>query len=75
MITFAVIELVELEGHLKGRLVQLMQELEKIVSISQSFEDRVYSIKIKGHNLRNHSLSDTEETGGNFHVPKGIERD
>lgn len=52
-----------------------MQELEKIVSISQSFEDRVYSIKIKGHNLRNHSLSDTEETGGNFHVPKGIEQD
>ena len=52
-----------------------MEGLEKIVSISQSFEDRVYSIKIKGHNLRNHSLSDTEETGGNFRVPKGIERD
>lgn len=52
-----------------------MQELEKKVSISQSFEDKVYSIKIKGHNLRNHSLSDTEETGGNFHVPKGIEQD
>ena len=67
-------ESLELEGTPKGRLVQLMQELEKIVSISQSFEDRVYSIKIKGHNLRNHSLSDTEETGGNFHVPKGIER-
>ena len=40
-----------MEGTPKGRLVQLMQELEKIVSISQSFEDRVYSIKIKGHNL------------------------